>query len=44
MLKDFIWETFKTTGNIQLYIIYKEVSTVLKNLNLKKMGIRKYNN
>lgn len=25
MLKEFLWETFKKTGNIEVYIAYKEL-------------------
>jgi hypothetical protein len=25
MLKEFLWETFKKTGNIEAYVFYKEM-------------------
>ncbi len=28
MLKEFLWETFKKTGNIEAYIFYKEIEEV----------------
>lgn len=27
MLKDFLWEAFESTGNIEAYIFYKEIET-----------------
>jgi hypothetical protein len=30
MLKDFFWDTFKDSGNIQAYIFYKELDELDK--------------
>lgn len=27
MLRDFLWEAFKSTGSIEAYIFYKEIET-----------------
>lgn len=30
MLKEFLWETFKKTGNIEAYVFYKEIENDCK--------------
>jgi YqzL-like protein len=32
MLKEFLWETFKKTGNIEAYVFYKEIEESDKTL------------
>jgi len=31
MLRDFIWKTFENTGNIDAYLLYKEIEKVSVN-------------
>lgn len=33
MLKDFAWNTFEITGNIESYIFYKEIEDKAKGIN-----------
>ena len=32
MLKEFLWETFKKTGNIEAYVFYKEIENEIEDV------------
>lgn len=38
MIKDFLWKTFENTGNIEAYMVYKEIGKKDKTLNQKKIA------